>query len=182
MPAAEGRRRSLSKLENAFVELNKWALILLLGAMSVIVFVNVSLRYLTNYSIPWAEEVARYMMVWMTFIGAGLTLRYGGHVAIGNLMDALPPRAQRLLRTVIVVCLFAFFAIMIWVGYTYAMRMRFQLTPATRIPFSYIYAAIPVGFALLAVHLLLIVRGYVTENRFKEAADVPGDLSGSLSA
>lgn len=172
----------MDKLENAFVELNKWALILLLGAMSVIVFTNVSLRYLTNFSIPWAEEVARYMMVWMTFIGAGLTLRYGGHVAIGNVMEALSPTAQRILRAVIVLCLFAFFAIMIWVGYNYAMRMRFQLTPATRIPFAYVYAAIPVGFALLAVHLLLIVRGYVTENRFKEAADVPGDLSGSLSA
>ena len=172
----------MNKLENAFVELNKWALILLLAAMSVIVFANVSLRYLTNFSIPWAEEVARYMMVWMTFIGAGLTLRYGGHVAIGNLMDALSPRAQRMLRAIIVVCLLAFFVVMIWIGYGYAMRMRFQLTPATRIPFSYIYAAIPVGFALLAVHLLLIVRGYVTDNRFKEAADVPGDLSGSLSA
>lgn len=172
----------MNRLENALVELNKWALILLLGAMSTIVFANVSLRYLTNFSIPWAEEVARYMMVWMTFLGAGLTLRYGGHVAIGNLMDALQPRAQRLLRLVIVVGLLAFFVVMIWVGYNYAMRMRFQLTPATRIPFSYVYAAIPVGFALLAVHLLLIARGYVAENRFKEAADVPGDIAGSLSA
>jgi len=169
-------------LETVFVELNKWALILLLGAMSVIVFANVALRYLTNFSIPWAEEVARYMMVWMTFLGAGLTLRYGGHVAIGNVMEAMSPKAQRLLRAFIVLALLAFFAVMIWVGYNYAMRMRFQLTPATRIPFSTVYAAIPVGFALLTVHLLLIVRGYVAENRFKEAADVPGDLSGSLSA
>lgn len=172
----------MRKLETAFVELNKWALILLLAAMSCIVFANVTLRYLTNFSIPWAEEVARYMMVWMTFIGAGLTLRYGGHVAISNVMEMLSPRAQRLLRAFIVVCLLAFFVLMIWVGYSYAMRMRFQLTPATRIPFSYIYAAIPVGFALLAVHLLLVMRPYVGDNRFEEAADVPGDLSGSLSA
>ena len=172
----------MRKAEDVFVALNKWALILLLGAMSCIVFANVSLRYLTNYSIPWAEEVARYMMVWMTFIGAGLTLRYGGHVAITNLMETMSPQAQRILRAVIALSLFAFFAVMIWVGYNYAMRMRFQLTPATRIPFSYVYAAIPVGFALLAVHLLLVVRGYVGENRFREAADVPGDIAGSLSA
>ena len=172
----------MRKAEDVFVELNKWALILLLGAMSCIVFANVALRYLTNYSIPWAEEVARYMMVWMTFIGAGLTLRYGGHVAITNLMETMSPRVQRILRAVIALALLAFFAVMIWVGYNYAMRMRFQLTPATRIPFSYIYAAIPVGFALLAVHLLLVVRGYVAANRFEEAADVPGDIAGSLSA
>lgn len=163
--------------EALFVEFNRWALILLLAAMSVIVFTNVSLRYLTNFSIPWAEEVARYMMVWMTFLGAGLALRYGGHVAIGNVMEAMSPKAQRVLRIIIVVALLAFFAVMIWVGYNYAMRMRFQVTPATRIPFSYVYAAIPVGFALLAVHLLLIVRGYVAENRFEETEDAPGDLS-----
>ena len=172
----------MGKLEAAFVELNKWALILLLGAMSVIVFANVTLRYTTNLSITWAEEVARYMMVWMTFLGAGLTLRYGGHVAITNAMEAMPTAAQRALRAFIVAALLGFFLVMIWVGYGYAMRMRFQLTPATRIPFSYVYAAIPVGFFLLAVHLMLIVRGYVAENRFKEAADVPGDIAGSLSA
>ncbi len=172
----------MRKAEDVFVELNKWALILLLGAMSCIVFTNVALRYLTNYSIPWAEEVARYMMVWLTFLGAGLTLRYGGHVAITNLIETLPTQGQRALRAVIALGLLAFFAVMIWVGYNYAMRMRFQLTPATRIPFSYIYAAIPVGFGLMVVHLLLVVRGYVAENRYKEAADVPGDIAGSLSA
>src|SRR5690606_35385175 len=61
--AAKMRRRRtavVDKLETAFVDLNKWAIILLLAAMSCIVFANVSLRYLTNYSIFWAEEVARY--------------------------------------------------------------------------------------------------------------------------
>ena len=171
----------MEKAESIFVAVNRWALIVILAAMSVVVFSNVAARYLTNYSIIWAEEVARYLMIWLTFLGAGLTLRYGGHVAITNVMDSLPSRAQRALRAVIVVCLLAFFLLMIWIGYNLTMRVHLQLTPATRIPFSYVYAAIPVGFALLAVHLLLIVRGYVAENRFREAADVPGDLSGSLS-
>mgnify|MGYP006185517733 CR=1 FL=1 len=60
--------------ERVFVEANKWALIAILAAMACIVFANVSLRYLTNYSITWAEEVARYLMIWMTFLGAGLAL------------------------------------------------------------------------------------------------------------
>lgn len=171
----------MQKLENAFVEANKWALILLLGAMSCIVFANVTLRYTTNYSIYWAEEVARYMMIWLTFLGAGLTLRYGGHVAITNLMEIMPAQKQRLLRGFIVICLIAFFAVMIWVGYGYAMRMRFQMTPATRIPFAYVYAAMPVGFALLIIHLLLVVRSYVRDNRFEETTEA-GDIAGSLSA
>src|SRR5690606_15380033 len=149
--------------------------------MSCIVFANVTLRYTTNYSIYWAEEVARYMMIWLTFLGAGLTLRFGGHVAITNLMDVMPTGWQRLLRAFIVIALLGFFAVMIWVGYNYAMRMRFQMTPATRIPFSYVYAAIPIGFSLLVIHLLLVVRSYVRDNRFEETAEA-GDIAGSLSA
>ena len=170
----------MQTFERWFVEANKWALILLLSGMSVVVFTNVSLRYLTNFSITWAEEVARYSMIWMTFLGAGLALRYGGHVAITNLQDALAGRMAVLLRAVIVLLILGFCAVMVWIGYDYMQRMRFQLTPATRLPFSYIYAAIPVGFALLIVHLLLIARGFVMGGDYREAdaLDERATLSG----
>ncbi len=158
--------------ETIFVEANKWALVLILAAMSAIVFANVTLRYTTNFSIVWAEEVARYLMVWMTFLGAGLALRTGGLVAITNLHDAMPDRPQRALRACIVAGLLVFFAVMIWVGYSYALRMRFQMTPATRIPFSAIYAAMPIGFALMTIHLLLIARRFIGDNAFDRIAGV----------
>jgi TRAP-type C4-dicarboxylate transport system permease small subunit len=147
--------------ERIFVALNKWVVVLLLAAMSTIVFANVSLRYLSNFSITWAEEVARYLMIWMTFLGAGLSLRIGGHVAITNLHDFLGIRLQRALRALIGVLLICFFVAMMWIGYEYMTRMGRQLTPATRIPFSYIYAAMPIGFVLMIVHLLLIARSYI---------------------
>ena len=52
------------------------------------------MRYLTSDSLEWAEEVSRHMMIWLTFLGAGPVLRYGGHIAVENLQDALP-RAGR---------------------------------------------------------------------------------------
>lgn len=159
----------MQTFERWFVEANKWALILLLSGMSVVVFTNVSLRYLTNFSITWAEEVARYCMIWMTFLGAGLALRYGGHVAITNLQDMLTGRAAMALRAAIMLVILVFCAIMVWIGYDYMQRMRFQLTPATRVPFSYIYAAIPAGFALLIVHLLLVLKSFVTRGEYREA-------------
>lgn len=166
----------MKTFERIFVAANQWALILLLSGMSVVVFANVTLRYTTNFSIIWAEEVARYLMIWMTFLGAGLALRVGGLVAITNLQEAIGPNPQRILRLIIVVSLLVFFAVMIWVGYGYATRMQFQMTPATRIPFSMIYAAMPIGFALLTIHLLLIARGFIREHRF-ETADAAGDVT-----
>ena len=61
--------------ERAFLALNRWVLIVLLAAMSVIIFVNVVMRYTTHESLEWAEEVSRHMMIWLTFLGAGPVLR-----------------------------------------------------------------------------------------------------------
>lgn len=153
----------------------------MLSAMSLIVFANVALRYLTNFSITWSEEVARYLMIWVTFLGAGLALRFGSHVAIANVQEMAPKAVQRLLRLAIVVLLLAFFAIMVWMGHEYMTRMQFQLTPATRIPFSYIYAAMPIGFILLIIHLLLIARRYVLDSQF-ETLDPEPESTGASAA
>ena len=158
----------MRRIERAFVTLNGAILVLGLAAMSVIVGWNVAGRYLTGNSLTWADEVARYSMIWLTFLGSGLALRHGAHAAITNAQDALPGRGQRILRLAILLVLFAFFGFMVWVGWDYMQRMRFQRTPATRISFAYIYAAMPVGFALLIVHLLFVARSYVETLSFRE--------------
>ena len=116
--------------------------------MPLIVGANISLRYLTGHSLSWADEAARYLMIWMTFIGAGLALRLGAHVAITNLQDALPGPGQKILRGLLVVVLLIFFGFMVSVGIEYAQRMQYQLSPALRLPFIYVYAAMPAGFSL----------------------------------
>lgn len=174
----------MKKLETLFVTLNAWALILMLTAMALIVGANITLRYTSSHSLSWADEAARYLMIWMTFAGAGLILRIGGHVAITNLQDALPVMGQRILRACLVVGLLVFFGFMVHVGVQYAQRMQFQVTPALRIPFLYVYAAMPVGFALLIVHLLLIARPFITAGTFKpmdgadSATPMPGGARG----
>ena len=160
----------VKKLEHIFVALNGWVLILMLSAMAVIIGTNITLRYLTSHSLPWADEAARYLMIWLTFTGAGLILRIGGHVAITNLQDALPRTGQRLLRAGIVALLLGFFAFMVHVGWQYAQRMQYQVTPALRLPFLYVYAAMPVGFSLLMVHLLLIARPFIEAGNYRPLA------------
>lgn len=156
----------LDRLERGFLAANRVLLMLLLATMSCIVFANVCLRYLTTESIVWGEEVARHMMIWLTFLGAGLVLRSGGHVAIDNLQDALPAPLARLLRGAIALLLLVFFAAMIHYGLVYVERTMFQTTSSTQVPFGYIYSAMPLGFAFLIIHLLFILRGYVAERRF----------------
>ena len=154
-------------IERVFLAANRWALIGILAAMSSLVFANVALRYTTNFSITWAEEVARYGMIWMTFLGAGLALRHGAHAAMDNLQEALGSRLARVLRAVVVLLLLAFCGTVVWMGWEYMGRMSRQVTPATRISFGYIYAAMPIGFLLFIVHLLLVLRSYLRSGGFE---------------
>ena len=169
----------MDRFERGLLAVNRWALIGLLAAMSVIIFTNVALRYLTHESIEWAEEVARHLMIWLTFVGAGPVLRYGGHIAIDNLQDALPRGLAVALRVVVALLLTGFFGFMVWYGWLYMQRTLFQLTAVTQIPFAYIYAAMPIGGILLIVHGAFIARRYVLGREF--AADEHFDANASAS-
>jgi TRAP-type C4-dicarboxylate transport system permease small subunit len=170
----------MKTFEKWFLAANRWALMGLLAAMAVIIFTNVALRYLTNQSIEWAEEVARHMMIWLTFLGAGPVLRYGGHIAVENLQDALPRPLAIAMRMLVAALLLAFFAFMVWYGWIYMQRTQFQTTAATQISFAYIYGAMLVGGVLLLLHFLLILRGYVLRREFAVDAHFDATASASL--
>ena len=169
----------MKTFERHFLATNRWALIVMLAVMAVIIFANVCLRYLTNQSIEWAEEVARHLMIWLTFLGCGPVLRYGGHIAVENLQDALPGRMAIAVRALIAVLLLAFFVFFLWYGIEYMQRTQYQTTPSTQISVAWVYAALPVGAALMLVHWLLILRSYTVRREF--AADAHFDANASAS-
>jgi TRAP-type transport system small permease protein len=154
------------------------ALVALLAGMALVVFANVVLRYATGGSIVWAEEVARYAMVWLTLLGAGPVLRTGGHIAIENLQDVLPRQAAQALRAAITMALCALGVGMVVMGWQYMQRAQFQLTPATQVSFAYVYAALPVGGALLLWSVLASSVGYVSSRRFEADASLQGHNEG----
>ena len=170
----------LNRIETALVAINRWVLIVLLLVMACIVFANVVLRYTTGDSLVWAEEVARHLMIWGTFLGAGLVLRFGGHVAIDNLHSSVSPRAARVLRSIVVVGIGIFCLTMAWFSSLYVYATRFQTTAATDIPISYIYSAMPVGFVLMFVHLLFVARAYVADGRYAESDEMDADAAAAL--
>jgi len=153
-------RQTVQAFDRLFLRANRLAAIGLLAAMALMVFANVVLRGLTDHSILWVEEASRYVMIWLTFIGAGPVLRYGGHIGIETLHERLPRQAPRL-RALIVVLLLGFFVFMTWIGTRYALLTWGQTTPVMEIPIGAVYLAIPIGFALLAVHLGLMAAPYV---------------------
>ncbi len=170
----------LRNVERLIVATNRWLLILMLAAMAAIVFANVVLRYTTGDSLVWAEEVARHLMIWTAFLGAGLVLRFGGHVAIDSLHQAAGESKARWLRVVVVFGIALFCVAMTVSALEYVSISRYQTTPATGIPFSYVYAALPVGFALVLVHLGFIAPAYIGAGAYVESEEMDAESAASL--
>jgi len=166
------------RFDRALLRCNRWAVIGMLAAMAAMVFANVVLRYTTDRSLLWVEETSRYLMIWLTFLGAGLVLRYGGHIGIDTLQDALPRHAAAI-RGAIFCLLFFFFATMVWLGVRYALLTWGQTTPVLGVPIGAVYLAMPIGFALLIVHLLLMAEPYVRRRSHLDGGDFAGEAGGS---
>jgi len=160
--------------DRALIRVNRYAVIAILATMAVMVFANVALRFATDSSILWVEEVSRYLMIWLTFLGAGLVLRYGGHIGIDTLQHALPRHAAAL-RALIFLLLLGFFVVMLVLSFRYAMLTWGQTTPVMQIPIGAVYLAMPVGFGLLIAHLLLMAASYVRRGAFLADAEFDAD-------
>jgi TRAP-type C4-dicarboxylate transport system permease small subunit len=173
-PGSRSTVPMLSTFDRALIRVNRWIVIAILAAMASMVFANVALRFFTDGSILWVEEVSRYLMIWLTFLGAGLVLRYGGHIGIDTLQERLPRHAIPV-RAVIFVVMLGFFAVMLWLGIRYAAFTWAQTTPVMQIPIGAVYLAMPIGFALLIVHALLMAASYVRERRFLGDAEFDAD-------
>jgi len=166
-------------LLRGFLFANRFVCAALLAASCALVFGNVVLRYGFGLSLAWAEEVSRYMMIWLACLGAGLALREGAHIAVETLPDGLPHGLAVVVRGVAVLLVAAFLALMLWLGWEYAQFAMMQRTPVLRLPVGWIYLAIPIGMGLMLVHLVLIARGYVVAER-TDAEKVKAMEAGSL--
>ena len=84
----------MERLLDLYCRVLKGAIALCLAAMVVLVFTNVVLRYLFNSGIATSEELSRWLLVWLTFLGAIVAMREHAHLGVDSLIRALPPRGR----------------------------------------------------------------------------------------
>lgn len=142
-------------LDRAIVFATGALMVILMLTMTGATLAGVFARYVINDALTWSEEVARYSMVWLSFLGGGLVFRHGGHVAIDLLVDRIPAGfARYAVLALAQLAALAFLSVLVWYGLGLMQRGSFMTTPALRIPMSVPYAAIPIGSALMIYHLV----------------------------
>jgi len=147
--------RILEAISAGCARLSRWLLIGMSLVMVVVILLQVFLRYVVRASLPWSEELARYLMVWIGLAGASLALREGRHVGVTLLVDRTRGMLRRLLTGVALVVVFWFLWLMLSEGVRLLGYIWLQRSPAMDLPMVIPYAAIPVGALFMMVEALL---------------------------
>ncbi len=89
---------------------------LLLAVMSIVVFLQVIFRYVYHGSLPWSEELARYILVWLTFLAASIGVKRNAHIGVEVVVKFLPPLLKKTTSIITQILSLIFFMVLIIYG------------------------------------------------------------------
>ncbi len=147
-----------------------WVVGALLALMSIAVMGQVTVRFVLtafgyNVSAPWTEELARYSLIWMIFLGAGVGVRHSQMIALEFLVRKVPASIGVTMRYCVIALSIVFFALLIWVGLAFVELGRSETSPVMGITKDLVYWAMPVGATLMIINSLALVAQSLLERR-----------------
>jgi len=126
----------------------------MVAIMTVIIIIQVFMRYLFLFSLSWSEEVARYLMIWVSFLGASLALKYGFHIGVEFIMNRIPEKIRGWVHLVAKIGILIFLIYFTIGGFQVSWAVRDQDSPALLFSMAYAYLAAPVGGLFMIIQLL----------------------------
>lgn len=140
----------------------------ILGVVVFVIFANVVGRYFFNSPIRWSDEVAQYMFLWLSYLGALAALMRGQHYSVPNLIEMLPRIPGATVKTISDLIVLAILGALIWYGWQLVDRLSFQTSLTLGLPVYYIYSALPLTATLMAL--------FVCSRIFNRLRGVPPDV------
>lgn len=137
----------------------KYLLAILMVAMTITVLLGVLFRYFLKMSFPWSEELARYLMIWIGFLGSSIALREGAHVGVKFFINAMPKKVSNYFIFVSRVLIIVFLLFIIKYGLSMAMRNIDQISPVMQLSMFIPYFAIPFSGILMLIYMVKSFKG-----------------------
>lgn len=139
----------LGRLNSAIIFVFKYLAMTAVAVMTASILVQVFCRYVLDDSLPWSEELARYLMVWMTFLTLPVVSRMKQHAALDIILGALPARLAILLE----LALYVMVGIVLFYAFDrswdFAVKGNRMLATALPITKAWSYMAMPIGFGVM---------------------------------
>lgn len=154
----------LSRMVNSVIERCLFAI----GAsMAALVAVQVFFRYVLNHSLFWSEELARFLLIWLTFLGASVAYYRRAHPGIDTVVGLLPAHLKKVAVICVHLASLGLFSVMLFYGFQFAYFVRLQISPALYLPKWIIYSIVPFSGAVLMLHAVDLIE--------KNWKDIAGD-------
>tara|TARA_R110000796_G_scaffold252646_1_gene390307 strand:- start:4928 stop:5326 length:399 start_codon:yes stop_codon:yes gene_type:complete len=116
------------------------------------------MRYLFTSPPFWTEELARFLLIWLTFIGVIAVQISHDQIGINWISEMLPPTGKHILQAINNFIVLLILIAIAWSGYS-IVQIGTQVSPALGISMQIVYAALPIG----AVITLIVVAGQLIE-------------------
>ena len=163
-------------IDNALRRIN-WVLAtlgaLLLFGMNVVVVFDVIMRYAFNNATVWADDIARYTLVYVIFFGIALALHDGVHVSVDVFLELFDQRTVRILRLIGFVVVAAFGAVLTWqtaVITIDAIRLNWVSSSLLAVPMKLVYPAGTIGSLLFTLTAVSMGVRFALSPRIAEAS------------
>jgi TRAP-type C4-dicarboxylate transport system permease small subunit len=159
-PAVEQR---LIQAEDAEVVIEHhpedWLAFVIFWSLAFIVFLQFFTRYVLNDSLAWTEEIARYALMWVVFIGGAMVTRRNTHIAVELLANAMKPgRLRATLLAFVDFVKLGFIGLLAFLSWTIMERMAVQRMTVFDLPMSYVYGGVAFGCFLMLIRQIQNVR------------------------
>jgi len=138
----------VGRLNDRLLAICKMMIIAIVALLAAILIAAVFYRYALNNAIAWSEEGAKYLMVWLTFLGAPIALRQAAHINIDLLVKIFPPRGRQAFYLGINLVIMMTMGILLWKGWAFAELGARQVASSFTISLFWMYVAVPIGSAL----------------------------------
>jgi TRAP-type transport system small permease protein len=172
------KAKKMKKLIDLFFKLLELMVVLCLLAMVIMVFGNVIMRYVFNSGILISEELSRYAFIWLTYLGAMVAMREGGHLGVDTLVKHLPLGGKKfcvLLSESLMLAINIMFFIGTWKMHPLQVT---NISPVAGISMIWIYAmgyVVSVVMGVFNLHKLwLLLTGQLSEAQMVQVVEAEG--------
>ena len=150
----------------ALLRILDWTLdrvtLLLLTILLLVVGAQIFARYVLNHSLFWSEELARYLFIYLVFLGAAIVLRREGHIQVSFFVEQLSPRLRRAVAVLGDLLLLGFAGIVFTQSVRLAAMVWTVPTAALLIPWTLVYLGIVLGMGAMVLVILGTLRSHLT--------------------
>ena len=152
----------LEKASDGAFFLGKWITFAYIAAVTILSILGVIFRS-AGSALTWNEELMRWLLVSLAYIGASVGMRTKNHIGIEFFLTRLKFKVQRIVLVIGYIAIVVFLIIVLVYGFQVALNARRQLGSIVRIPMIYVKMNVPLGSLLMLIHILYLGAGIVRE-------------------